>query len=230
MRAIINNYRDQYHTAERGEKCKLVRKVHDELVERGMKFLKQVEGETTWLEVDNDMSIQKVGHALRSTKQDKQQKESVRPNQPSVSNNPPLAQEVQEAHTTLHGGQIQASATALAEANLFAHRGLAGMPLPLGSNLRWDSAVGSTRGPGFAALGASHPLLSLDRSHLMEMEINRLRSVVPMSMGVAPAPLGNMSGLSTNEFLLLIEREQRLRQMLLHDASVWPRHFPGAPL
>mmetsp|Transcript_15426 Transcript_15426/g.37997 ORF Transcript_15426/g.37997 Transcript_15426/m.37997 type:complete len:306 (+) Transcript_15426:163-1080(+) len=229
MRLIIDKYRDEYHIAKRGGKCKVVRKAHGELVERGMKFMKQAEGESTWVEVDTDAAIQKVGHALRSTKQDKQQKETVRRSPPSVSNNPPWAQEAQAA---LDGGSIQASAPTFGEANMLAQRGLTGMPLPMGQNMLLDSVLGvtGTRGTGgYAALGTPSSLLSLESSHLMEMEMNRLRSVVPMSMGVVAPRHGNLNGLSTSQLLLLIEEDQRLRQMLQNYSSVWPGQFPGPP-
>mmetsp|Transcript_15419 Transcript_15419/g.37979 ORF Transcript_15419/g.37979 Transcript_15419/m.37979 type:complete len:303 (+) Transcript_15419:163-1071(+) len=224
MRLIIDKYRDEYHIAKRGGKCKVVRKAHGELVERGMKFMKQAEGESTWVEVDTDAAIQKVGHALRSTKQDKQQKEIVRRSPPSVSNNPSLAQEAQAA---LHGGSIQASAPTFGEANMLAQRGLTGMPLPVVPNMLLDSAFGVTGIRGYAALGTSSPLFSLESNHLMEMEMNRLRSAVPMSMGVAALRHGNLSGLSTSQLLLLIEEEQRIRQILQNDSSVWRGQFPG---
>jgi len=68
MRRIIDRYRDQYQMSVRGEKYKLVRKVYDELVDAGMKFLKPAEGQDGWVEVDIEAAIQKVGHALRSSR------------------------------------------------------------------------------------------------------------------------------------------------------------------
>ncbi|CAJ1940750.1 unnamed protein product [Cylindrotheca closterium] len=65
MRSIISNYKTQYRSASKGEKSKLVRKVYDELVGGGMKFIKQTEGGDGWEEVDESAAIQKVGHVLR---------------------------------------------------------------------------------------------------------------------------------------------------------------------
>ncbi|CAJ1942058.1 unnamed protein product [Cylindrotheca closterium] len=227
MRVIIDSYKDQYVAAERGEKCRVVRKLHDELVERGMRFLKQVEGGTTWVEVDTNAAILKVGHALRSAKQDKQQQKSVRPRQPSVSNN---SQSVQEAQVAPHCEPVQVSATALIEANVLAQTSLTNTPpLPVGPSLMLDSVLGGLGASRFAAAGTSYPSLSLENSRLMEMEMNRLLSVSQLSMGVAAAPYVDLSGLSTSQLLLLVERQRSLRQMMLNDTSIWPRHFPGAP-
>lgn len=66
MRSIINKYKEQYRNANKGSKAKLVRIVYDELVNGGMKFMKQSEGEDGWVPVDADAAIQKVGHALRN--------------------------------------------------------------------------------------------------------------------------------------------------------------------
>ena len=68
MRRIINRYKDEYQTSVRGEKYQLVRRVYGELVDAGMKFLKPTDGQDGWMEVGVEAAIQKVGHALRNTR------------------------------------------------------------------------------------------------------------------------------------------------------------------
>jgi len=65
MRRIVNKYKGQYFGASRGEKRKLIKAVYDEIVEGGVKFLKQDGSEDEWVEAEGELAIQKVGHLLR---------------------------------------------------------------------------------------------------------------------------------------------------------------------
>ncbi|CAJ1969190.1 unnamed protein product [Cylindrotheca closterium] len=65
MRKILDKYRVRYFGASCAEKRKLIRKAYKEIIEGGVKFLKQTESEDEWVEVDVELAIQKVGHSLR---------------------------------------------------------------------------------------------------------------------------------------------------------------------
>ena len=65
MRRILDKYRVHYFGASCSEKRKLIRKAYGEIIEGGVKFLKPMESEDEWVEVDVELAIQKVGHSLR---------------------------------------------------------------------------------------------------------------------------------------------------------------------
>lgn len=68
MRKITEKYKIMYHTMSRKEKRALVDKVFEELVEGGNRFLKKLDGEQTWVVVDDPIALQKVCHTLRCRK------------------------------------------------------------------------------------------------------------------------------------------------------------------
>ena len=68
MRQITEKYKIMYHSMSRKEKRALVDKVFEELVEGGNRFLKKLDGEQTWVVVDDPIALQKVSHTLRCRK------------------------------------------------------------------------------------------------------------------------------------------------------------------
>lgn len=226
MRRIIDRYRNEYQSVGRGEKLKLVKRVHEEIVEEGMKFLRQ-EGENTWVEVEVADAVKKVGHALRCNRNDKAQKNPGQPSHPNAfENSLSIPRAAAMPQVGIFPGSTMASASL--GSNLLGQRDLAGIPPNVLQNSLLDSALLGVPGvPSFASLGGLYPSLSLE-SQLMEMGIrNRLHEEALLS--TLAAPLG--SGLSAEQLRALIDREHQLRQiMLLNDPSASPRQPPsGSP-
>ena len=65
MRSIIDRYKVEYHAAKRAEKKDLVVQVYNEIVEGGVRFLKKLDDENTWIVVDEPVAMEKVSHTLR---------------------------------------------------------------------------------------------------------------------------------------------------------------------
>ncbi|CAJ1954507.1 unnamed protein product [Cylindrotheca closterium] len=68
MREIVEKYKIKYHTLRRTEKQDLIEAVYQELTEGGARFLKKLEKEETWVNVDRPVALQKVSHTLRCRK------------------------------------------------------------------------------------------------------------------------------------------------------------------
>lgn len=68
MRSIIDRYKIKYHTLKRAEKKHLVEKVYNEIIEGGVRFVKKVSDEDSWILVDEPIAMQKVSHTLRCRK------------------------------------------------------------------------------------------------------------------------------------------------------------------
>ncbi|KAL3940719.1 MAG: hypothetical protein SGBAC_004790 [Bacillariaceae sp.] len=231
MRRIVERYRDQYQMSVRGEKNKLVRKVYDELVDAGMKFLKPAESQDGWVEGDAEDSVQKVGHALRSSRSGRKNPKAAKSEQLPVET---LQQSsapsgiVQEqlvgleglpgwstqmaTGLPLSGGLVQESASELLRQHVQGQvpslQGLTSFPTP---GERGAVVNGSLLAQGTVGTERNGVLNQLMR----EMESERLRSWLlgPDSAMAFPRVL---SALTANELYDMAERDDHLRQLLLH--------------
>ena len=68
MREIVEKYKIKYHTLRRIEKQDLIQTVYLELTEGGARFLKKLDKDETWVNVDRPVALQKVSHTLRCRK------------------------------------------------------------------------------------------------------------------------------------------------------------------
>ncbi|KAL3938971.1 MAG: hypothetical protein SGBAC_006229 [Bacillariaceae sp.] len=68
MRDIIEKHKTKYHSLNRDGKRKLVELVYEEITEGGARFLKKLDGESTWVVVDLPIALQKVSHTMRCRK------------------------------------------------------------------------------------------------------------------------------------------------------------------
>ncbi|KAL3938861.1 MAG: hypothetical protein SGBAC_006316 [Bacillariaceae sp.] len=68
MREIVEQYKIKYHTLRRTEKQDLIEAVYLELTEDGARFLKKLDKEDVWVNVDRPVALQKVSHTLRCRK------------------------------------------------------------------------------------------------------------------------------------------------------------------
>mmetsp|Transcript_28523 Transcript_28523/g.69129 ORF Transcript_28523/g.69129 Transcript_28523/m.69129 type:complete len:366 (+) Transcript_28523:1-1098(+) len=68
MRTIIEKYKNVYHSLRREGKRNMVEKVYQEIIENGARFLKKLDGEDDWVNVDVPIALQKVSHTLRCRK------------------------------------------------------------------------------------------------------------------------------------------------------------------
>mmetsp|Transcript_15417 Transcript_15417/g.37971 ORF Transcript_15417/g.37971 Transcript_15417/m.37971 type:complete len:283 (+) Transcript_15417:1058-1906(+) len=213
MRLIIDRYRDDYQTAGRGNKRKLVQKVHQELVETGMKFLKQEEGVDGWIEADADEAINKVGHALRCHRRGRCKNEAGSDHdQPNVVAHVVSAAAYSDAST--HAQILQNKSAGVFRENIAGPLAVPSMStaaaarfLSSGTNLGHQELLGS------ALSIASNPLLSLG-SIPMQMDLTSLYTGASASIGLAAPPVA-LNGLSSVDMYVMIEREHQLRQAML---------------
>lgn len=68
MREIVEKYKIKYHTLRRTEKQDLIEAVYLELTEDGARFLKKLDKDDVWVNVDRPVALQKVSHTLRCRK------------------------------------------------------------------------------------------------------------------------------------------------------------------
>lgn len=239
MRRIIERYRGQYQMSVRGEKYKLVRKVYDELVDAGMKFLKPAESQDGWVEVDAEAAIQKVGHALRSSRSGSNNPKAAKSEQLPVetlqqSSTSAPSGTVQEqlvglqglpgwsTHMAtglpLNGGLVQESASELlqqyVQGQVPSLQGLTSFPTPGERGAVGNDSLLAQGTVGTEGNGILNQLLSLE-THRREMESERLRSWLlgPDSAMTFPRAL---SALTANELYVMAERDDHLRQLLLY--------------
>lgn len=68
MRELMAEYKSKYQSLRRFRKHDLVKELYEKLTEDGVRFLKKIEGQDAWLEVEAYIALQKVCHALRCRK------------------------------------------------------------------------------------------------------------------------------------------------------------------
>ena len=68
MRELMAGYKSKYQSLRRFRKHDLVKELYEKLTEEGVRFLKKIEGQDAWLEVEAYIALQKVCHALRCRK------------------------------------------------------------------------------------------------------------------------------------------------------------------
>lgn len=66
MLGLVDKYRDRYQEAERKEKHDIVEEVMGIICGSGGRFLRRVDYENYWVEVNHSIAYRKVGHAFRS--------------------------------------------------------------------------------------------------------------------------------------------------------------------
>lgn len=209
MRRIMNKYRDQYHSSERGEKCLLVRRVYNELISGGTKFLRRIEGqEDGWEEVSVQVAVDKVGHCLRSAKY----RPRVEPGFGKTGNGPRLAC-VRKSSPAVSGaiGAPQAGRSQAREEHTFGPQHLVG--------IRTTPVAGGLVVPflhermGMPASRPS-PLSSLD-GYLLELERQRLRSLLLLTPGSFSPFSPTLNGIaSSGQLSLMMEQQERIRRSL----------------
>ncbi|CAJ1931151.1 unnamed protein product [Cylindrotheca closterium] len=212
MRLVIEGYRDRYQGAGRGGKRKLVHEIYKELIEAGMKFLKQEEGLDGWIEADADEAIKKVGHAMRCPRIRIRTEADLGDKRSGASGFSAAAY----PHAGAHTGQVLENNSA-------------GIGRERVSGLLAFSRMSTVARAGFLSRGtmghqetlrgalpmvSGPPLLPL--GHIpMQIDLPSLYAGAPASMGFA-APAMRLNGLSSSlELLVMVERERRLRQARL---------------
>lgn len=204
MRRIMNKYRGQYHSRERGEKCLLVRRVYNELISGGTRFLRRIEGqEDGWEEVSVKVAVDKVGHCLRSAKY----RPRVEPGVGKTGISPSLAC-VRKSSPAVSGaiGAPQAGRSQAREEHTFGpqHPVVAGgLVVPF---LHERMGMATSR---------PSPLSSLD-AYLLELERQRLRSLLLLTPGSFSAFSPTLNGIaSRGQLSLMMEQQERIRRSLL---------------
>ena len=66
MLSLVDKHRDRYQRAERKEKHDIVEEVMAVIKKADGRFLRRVDYENQWVEVNHAISYRKVGHAFRS--------------------------------------------------------------------------------------------------------------------------------------------------------------------
>ncbi|CAJ1946340.1 unnamed protein product [Cylindrotheca closterium] len=223
MRRIVDKYRTQYHEVERTEKRLVVRKVHDEVISGGTKFLKRSETEDGWEEVTVNIALEKVGHSLRCFKR-RSKGRGVNRSNPVTSRN--------ESSVP---SEITATLNATSPPRMRSSQGVGQDRMP---GLQYVPGMTSTMTstPTEAGLFPSVPLLrngsvrfgvssllpnqssSLD-AYLRGMERNRLLSELVVARTVhLPALSGTLSdAFSSRQLYGVMEQEQQIRQLLLRQ-------------
>ena len=210
MRLLIDSYRESYQAAGRGEKKEIVLKVHKELVDGGMKFLKQEKGIDGWIEADAEEAIMKVGHAIRCNRKTKRKVEGDSNGKTKATEGLSLTTAGREAslpsqvrENQLSGfTQLDVSASlALASALTVSSTGF-----PLNTPLGYHSTLGS-----LLPTSGANPLLPLER---LPIGLASLRPTLSASMQLPPPPL---SGLSALDFYASIAGEHQMQQALLYE-------------
>ena len=201
MRLILDKYRDEYRRALKGEKAKLVRRIYDELVAGGMKFMKQVEEGQAWVEVDMNSAIQKVGHSLRNPKYRSKptttkKVQSLGPEKvsravPKARPPPePVSADSSIASVQDHGLDKKAAVSQPLVSKT------AAVPQHVGGFVQQNNAAG---GQNLANLA------TVLQNQLVEMELERLRSALPVA--VAPPAFGLLPMYSTNQLYGMAEQD-----------------------
>ena len=68
LHILVNKYRKMYFNSRRKDKPHIIRKILQEVKETGARFMKRVNGDNSWVEVDDECAYEKVSHALRLQK------------------------------------------------------------------------------------------------------------------------------------------------------------------
>eukprot|EP00526_Cylindrotheca_closterium_P017599 CAMPEP_0113608770 /NCGR_PEP_ID=MMETSP0017_2-20120614/4108_1 /TAXON_ID=2856 /ORGANISM="Cylindrotheca closterium" /LENGTH=295 /DNA_ID=CAMNT_0000517489 /DNA_START=113 /DNA_END=1000 /DNA_ORIENTATION=- /assembly_acc=CAM_ASM_000147 len=213
MRLIVDKHRAHYKAIGRGEKYQLVKKVYEELISGGTKFMKPSEKDDGWEEVSAQVAITKVGHSIRCSKNrrkcDVTQSKAItgrsKSSLPSertsmLKASPPSRIRSSQVGQDLTLGPQYTTATSMTS-------------IEEGLISRFPLARNETMRLGVPSL-LSSPLSSLD-AYLVEMQNNRLRSGLFVATG--PLPLsGTLSGsVSASQFHGLMEQQQQIRELLL---------------
>ncbi|CAJ1942060.1 unnamed protein product [Cylindrotheca closterium] len=224
MRRNIERYRDQYQLSARGEKYKLVRKVYDELVEAGMKFLKPAEGQDGWVEVDAEAAILKVGHALRSSRGGSTSKAAKSGHVPVGDGDFPGTNTGANAGESLQNSSIAAPTGTVQQQ----WAGLQGLP-------GWSSQMSTSlpTSTGFAQEGAGEALqhyLTAAQSGNVQEQIPGLQAAIQALTGL-PTPGGrgasmgdsllpqDTAGIGGNDTLNILEHYRK--EMELEGLRSW---------
>ncbi|CAJ1942056.1 unnamed protein product [Cylindrotheca closterium] len=219
MRLVIEGYRDRYQGAGRGGKRKLVYQIYKELIEAGMKFLKQEEGLDGWVEADADEAIKKVGHAMRCPRI------RIRNEAVDLGDRSNVASGFSAAvypHARAHAGQMLLNNSAVIGRDS-SIPGLLGLPSMSSAVARAGFLSRGTMEHqealrvGLGMIGLSDPLSLSLRRIPMQMDLTSLHAgASSASMGFT-APAMGLNGLSSSalELLIRFERERQLRQAML---------------
>ena len=191
----------------------IVLKVHRQLVEEGMRFLKQEDGIDGWIEAEPAEAITKVGHAIRCNRKGPKRKndgDSDGPSQAAKSSAPVVSAVPGHMPEDILAGVARGDiAASLALANLpnAANPGLFPSSGPLGNLLGSTFPVGTN--PLLASLGSA------------PARLNEFSPPFAGSMGLAAQPSLQqslaLSGLSAMDIYILMERERQLQQAMLYD-------------
>ena len=218
MRTVISSFKDRYHAAGRGGKKLIVRQVHRQLVEEGMKFLKQEDGIDGWIEADAEEAITKVGHAIRCNRNRGTRIKSdgdfddppsgpsaVAPSLPAEAGRVPEDILPGDSRGDVAASLALASLPNVASAGLLPSSLLAGRQPILGSTLPLGSSL------------LLFPLGSIP-SQLTGLLYPPLSASLGLAAQVPPlAPSTALSGLSELEIYILMKRERQLQQAMLYD-------------
>ncbi|CAJ1969488.1 unnamed protein product [Cylindrotheca closterium] len=214
MRLVIEGYRDRYQGAGRGGKRKVVHEIYRELVEAGMKFLKQEEGLDGWVEADADEAIKKVGHAMRCPRI-RIRNEADLGDQSNVASGFSAAA-YRFSHARADTGDIlENNSAGIGRESISGLLGaLPSMSAVVRAGFLSRGTLGHQETPRVALPVLSDPLLSLGRIP-MQMNLTSLYAGASASMGFA-APAMGLNGLSSSlELLVMVERERQFREAML---------------
>ncbi|CAJ1949608.1 unnamed protein product [Cylindrotheca closterium] len=234
MRSVLDKYRDEYRQSLKGEKCKLVRKVHDELVGQGMKFMKQAEGGHGWVEVDLTAAVQKVGLSLRNPKILRHKptaNKSVKAPVPDKSSSSAFANvgkgqpsgiTSKEASVATAMQKQTGNSLGLEElGDLLNHRSALAEMETVAGGFQQLQNLGDLMQPDNA--GFAEHAIALLQNHFAELELERLRSTLSACMGPL-AHSSQQSFQSANQVYTSAERD--LLASVANSSSQFNYSFP----
>lgn len=193
MRDIVEKYKIKYHTLRRTEKQDLIEAVYMELTENGARFLKKLDKEDVWVNVDRPVALQKVSHTLRCRKGvlDKVMSEKDSLPSPNLSSSGVSLQKQQSLSSSLAGLQSSFNPVALGGATSPTLEAQAAMP-PAGSSLS-----------------------ALEAERLAALE--RFRALTTMPFVNAPAPAAPQAQTLLDHYTNNLRREQMIRELMVQQ-------------